>query len=259
MQLPFGSTAEVKCRHCGSPDVRVSTRTSSSGNHITYRCHGCKRHFRVKTLGRLKHRVLIGGSFVVLVVATLVAFLYVYNKDNMDDVALVEYQPTLDMTDQAALEKTQQSAREGNPQAQFDLGMAHWQRGEYLQAFQWLKAAAGQGHREAEYKLGMAYLEGNGTEQNYRLAFEQFTHAAQQGNVEAQYRLGIFHRDGLATPANKETAYLWLNMAAARGQQDALHFRDKLTTTMTPEQIHRAQEASASLLANPVSRTGPSP
>lgn len=249
MQWPFSSAGEVKCRHCGSTDVRVSTRTSGSSDHITYRCQGCKRHFRVKTHGRLKHRLLIGGPFLILVLSTLVAFIYVYNKDEVEDVPGVEYQPTLDMADQAALEKTQQSAREGNPQAQFDLGWAHWQRGEYLQAFQWIKAAAAQGHREAEYRLGMAYLEGNGTVQNYRLAFEQLSRAAEQGHIEAQYRVGIFHRDGLATPANKETAYLWLNVAAARGQEEALHFRDKLATTMPPEQIHRAQEASASLLA----------
>jgi TPR repeat protein len=182
--------------------------------------------------------VIASAALFSTLLIGLFTLLYIANKDD------VEYQPTVDMLDRNTLEQTRQAARQGNSQAQYDLGWAHWQRGEYQQAFPWIKAAAGQGHAEAEYRLGMAYLEGHGTVQNYRFALEQFTNAAQHAHLEAQYRLGLLYRDGLATPASKESAYIWLNIAAARGHGDALQFRDKLTAAMSSEEINRAQDAS---------------
>ncbi len=137
-----------------------------------------------------------------------------------------------------------QKAKQGDAQAQFDLGRAHWKNAEYPQAFPWFKAAAERGHIEAEYMLGMAYLSGRGTLQNYRAALDQFIQAAKHGHLEAEYRLGLLYRDGLATPPDKETAYLWLNIAAARGHEEALQYRDKLADVMSAEEIDRAQEAS---------------
>jgi TPR repeat protein len=184
-------------------------------------------------------KILVGAAaLLVLAVIALLSLLYLENSEDVD------YQPTVDMADKAALEKTRQDAKNGSPQSQYDLGWAHWQRGEYPEAFPWIKAAAAQGHPEAEYLLGTAYLEGHGTVQNYRFAFEQFTNAARHAHLEAQYRLGLFYRDGMGTQVDKESAYIWLNIAAARGHAEALQYRDKLAATMTNAEITRAQEAS---------------
>lgn len=251
MNLPFFNSAgaAVKCRHCGSSNVRVSTRSSGSEEHVTYRCHDCKRHFRIHSAGASRQNLIAAGAFLALVLISVGTFIYLASDDGEDFAGNVEYQPAVDMGDQASLAQTQQAARQGNAQAQYDLGWAHWQRSEYLAALPWIKAAAAQGHAEAEYMLGMAYLEGHGTVQNYRTALEHFGSAAQRAHLEAQYRLGLFYRDGLGTPASKESAYVWLNVAAARGHDDALHYRDKLAAAMSSDEIHRAQEASAQTLA----------
>jgi len=228
----------IKCRHCGSTQVRPSSKSSGGAARTLYRCQTCKRHFRVGS-GRSRMQYVFAG--VVLLVLVLMGLLV---SLLMTDTAEVAYQPRVDLLNREALAKTHQDAKQGNPQAQYDLGWTYWQNAEYLQAFPLIKAAAEHGHSEAEYLLGMAYLNGRGTLQNYQAALEQFTKAAQKGHLEAEYRLGIFYRDGLATPPNKESAYLWLNIAAARGHEEALQYRDKLAFAMTTEEITRAQEAS---------------
>jgi TPR repeat protein/DNA-directed RNA polymerase subunit RPC12/RpoP len=245
MTLPFlqADQAVIKCRHCGSTQVRPSSKSSGDPSHVTYRCQECKRHFRIGS-AHARVKTLIAGA--ALFSLTLIGLLFLLYLGDADDV---KYQPTVNMLDRGALEKTRQAARQGNAQAQYDLGWAHWQRGEYLQAFPLIKAAADQDHSEAEYLLGMAYLEGHGTVQNYRFALEQFTNAAQHSHLEAQYRLGLFYRDGLATLPSRESAYVWLNIAAARGHDDALQFRDKLAAAMSSEEINRAQETSTQTMA----------
>lgn len=243
--LPILSTEPdvIKCRHCGSTQVRPSQKSSGSVAQMTYRCQSCKRHFRVGSDRPRKLSILAGGVLLVAVVTGVVLSLFSGGSGE------VEYQPKVNLVNQEALGRIQQEAKRGNLQAQYDLGWTYWQNAEYQYAFPWIKAAAERGHTEAEYLLGMAYLNGRGTVQNYRAALELFTKAAQKGHLEAQYRLGIFYRDGLATLPNKETAYLWLNIAAARGHEDALQYRDKLAGVMTTEQITRAQEASAQAMA----------
>ena len=251
VRLPFlaGHPGEVKCRHCGSTNARVSSLSSGSSDHVTYRCNDCKRHFRVHAAPGKKRNLAATGAFFVLLLASAGIFLYFATDSGDRTSGSVEYQPTVNLQSQEALAKARQSAGQGNAQSQYDLGWAHWQRGEYLEALPWIKAAAAQGHAEAEYMLGMAYLEGHGIVQNYRTAFEHLTRAAQHAHLEAQYRLGLLYRDGQGTQADKESAYVWLNVAAARGHDDALQHRDKLAIAMGRDEINRAQEASARTLA----------
>lgn len=235
--------AVIKCRHCGSTQVRPSHRSSGEGARVTYRCQSCKRHFRVGS-GPSRTRVFAGAALASLVLIGLATALL------KDDAAEEGFSPRVGAAVGGALVKVQQDASRGNPQAQYDLGWTYWQNAEYPKALPWLQAAADHGHVEAEYLLGMAYLNGRGTVQNFRLALEHFTTAAHESHLEAQYRLGIFYRDGLATPPNKESAYLWLNVAAARGHEEATQYRDKLATAMSAEEINRAQEASAAAITN---------
>ena len=236
----FSRREVIKCRHCGSTNVRPSHKASSGSQYVVYRCRDCKHHFKVVSEQPRRLTFVSVGLFVLVALGVAAAM---FTGDSTE----VVYQPPLDMQDHRALAKTETAAKKGDAHAQYELGWAYWQRDDYLQALPLLKAAAAQSQVDAEYLLGLAYLNGRGTVQNYRLALEQFTKAAQAGNLEAQYQLGIFYRDGLATPANKETAYLWLNIAAARGHADAIAMRDRLTMMMSGEEIIRAQEASAQM------------
>lgn len=236
----FPPKETIACRHCGSTDVRPSHKTSSSSGYVIYRCRNCKHHFKVASPRSRIQAYLSIGLFLLIVAGVAASFILTSDPE-------VEYQPRVDARDPVALNKAVTSAKQGDPQAQYDLGLTYWHDTNYAEALPLLRAAAEKGHDDAQYLLGMAYTEGQGIVQNYRGAMEYFTKAAQQGHLEAEYRLGIFHRDGLATPQNRETAYAWLNVAAARGHPDALAARDRLAMIMTGEEIIRAQEASAHL------------
>lgn len=226
----------VKCRHCGSTDVRPSHKATSKSEYVVYRCRSCKHHFKVVS-AKPRSQAMVSIVLFLLVVAGVGVSLFM----SADPVA---EHPRFDTQDSRALAKTEAAAKKGNVQAQYDLGWSYWQRDDYAKALPLLRSAAERGHIEAKYLLGLAYLNGRGTVQNYRAALEQFTQAADHGHLEAQFQLGIFHRDGLATPPDREAAYMWLNIAAARGHAEALAMRERLTMIMKGEEIMRAQEAS---------------
>jgi DNA-directed RNA polymerase subunit RPC12/RpoP len=246
IKIPLPSLASqpdvIKCKHCGSTQVRPSHKSSGNDTHVTYRCQACKRHFRVGSgvLGGLGIKpLLIGGSILAAVAITIGISLLGSSP------ADVPFKAEIETAKQDQLKALHSEVKKGDPQAQYDLGRTHWINAEYQQAFPLIKAAADKGHVEATYQVGLAYLSGLGTLQNYRSALEYFTKSAELGHMDAEYRLGLLYRDGLATPPNKEAAYLWLNIAAARGHEDALLYRDKLAAVMSSQELHRAQEASA--------------
>lgn len=229
----------IKCKYCGSTQVRPSHKSSGKDAHVTYRCQACKKHFRVGSGGLGMKPLLIGGGILAVVAITIGISLL--NSSPAD----VPFKAEIENAKQDQMAALQNEVKKGDPQAQYDLGRTHWLNAKYQQAFPLIKAAADQGHIEATYQVGLAYLSGLGTLQNYRSALEYFTKSAELGHLESEYRLGLLYRDGLATPPNKETAYLWLNIAAARGHEDALLYRDKLAAVMSSQELHRAQEASA--------------
>ncbi len=229
----------IKCKYCGSTQVRPSHKSSGKDTRITYRCQACKKHFRIGT-GRLGMKPWLIAGGVLALVALAIGISLLSNRP-----ADVPFKAEIEHAKQDQLAALKKEVKKGDAQAQYELGRTHWLNAEYQQAFPLLKAAANQGHIEATYLVGLAYLSGLGTLQNYRSALEYFTKAAELGHMEAEYRLGLLYRDGLATPPNKETAYLWLNIAAARGHEDALLYRDKLAAAMSSQELHRAQEASA--------------
>jgi hypothetical protein len=230
----------VTCRHCGSTDVRPSHKASGRTEYIIYRCRACKHHFKVVSSRPRTQAMLSVGLFLLVVTGVVVSFF-------MGATPEVEYAPRVDLQDTQTVAKTQSAAKQGNPQAQYDLGLTHWHNENYQEALPLIRAAADRGHAEAQYLLGMAYMEGRGIVQNYRGAMEQFSKAAEQGHLESEYQMGIFYRDGLASPRNRETAYVWLNVAAAQGHAEALAQRERLTMIMTGEEILRAQEASTQM------------
>jgi hypothetical protein len=94
--------------------------------------------------------VIAGVALFVLALIVLGMSLIMGRSDELD------YQPKVDLLNRTALTRIQQDAKQGNPQAQYDLGRTYWQNAEYQQAFPLLKAAADHHHIEAEYQLGMA-------------------------------------------------------------------------------------------------------
>ena len=83
------------------------------------------------------------------------------------------------------LQKTLQSARQGNAAAQFNLGLMYDSgrgvRQDYTKAVQWYRKAAEQGQAEAQYNLGVMYEEGQGVSTNRKVAKEWFGKACDNG------------------------------------------------------------------------------
>jgi TPR repeat protein len=63
-------------------------------------------------------------------------------------------------------------------------------KGTYPEALKILQPVAEQGNAEAQYGLGVMHWEGHGVPQNYGEAFNWFRKAATLGRAEAQYRVG---------------------------------------------------------------------
>lgn len=114
-----------------------------------------------------------------------------------------------------------QLAGQGNPDAQFQLGMMH-AKGQGVakddkQAVEWFAKAAEQGYREAQTKLGYMYATGKGVAQSYVSAIFWCYKAAQQGDATAQYNLGLMYEQGQGVARDVSLAISWYSMAAAQG------------------------------------------
>ena len=81
--------------------------------------------------------------------------------------------------------------------------------------------AAKQGNADAQYQLGFMYETGQGVEQDYRRAAQWYEKAAAQGHAQAQYQLGCLYREGLGVEENDEEAEKWWQRAAAQGVAQA--------------------------------------
>ncbi len=83
------------------------------------------------------------------------------------------------------LQKTLQSARQGNAAAQFNLGLMYDSgrgvRQDYTKAVQWYRKAAEQGNVEAQHNLGAVYANGQGVRRDHKIAKEWFGKACDNG------------------------------------------------------------------------------
>lgn len=144
-----------------------------------------------------------------------------------------------------------QAAENGDPNAQYQLGLAivqrHWERGSQSMigdATTWIRRAAERNHARAQFVLGALYQTGRGVIQDDRQAIEWYRRAAGQGDALAMTRLGRMIELGIGVAKNPVEAYAWLNLATARGDTYAIGDRDDLRRKLAPEQLVQAQERS---------------
>jgi len=153
-----------------------------------------------------------------------------------------------------------QEARQGNSNAQFDIG-SMYQNGRGVspsrsEAIEWYKKAAaqnnemaisrlqllqaneerfrkelanaGNGDKESQYKLGNMYTEGVGTDIDLAKAAEAFEQSAKQGYTKAEYKLGLVYYEGTGVISDKKKAYNWFRKAADKGYAAAQYYLGKL-------------------------------
>lgn len=105
-----------------------------------------------------------------------------------------------------------------------------------------LKKSATQGNPHAQYQLGMMYREGRGgLFQDAGKGFQWLHKAAKQGDARAQLQVGLAYQEGQGVPKDIIAAYLWNQRAVTGGEAGAAGVREALAMKMSPSQLAKAQ------------------
>lgn len=129
--------------------------------------------------------------------------------------------------DEEAVAWWRKAAEQGVITAQYNLG-AYYKLGQgvpqdYKEAANWFLKAAEQGHADAQNGLGFAYENGQGVPQNINEAVSWYRKAADQGLAKAQYNLGLRYANGEGVIQDYKQAVAWWRKAAEQGHASALN------------------------------------
>jgi TPR repeat protein len=119
------------------------------------------------------------------------------------------------------IRQTQESAKEGNMEAQFALA-EYYRVGLGVEksiekSMRFCRMAASKGHGEAQQNLGLAYARGDGVRQNHQEAVKYFSKAAAQGKAISQMMLAMAYWNGNGVDASEQEALRWLHKSADEG------------------------------------------
>ena len=133
----------------------------------------------------------------------------------------------------------------GSAWADYDDGLAAYERGDYATALQkWLPLAE-QGGAMAQAMIGSMYDEGMGVPQNDAEAVKWYRRAAEQGITQAQTLLGTMYYGGEGIPENYVKACMWWLLAKAQGDKNAARGLEIVKKQMTPFEIAKAKALAA--------------
>lgn len=93
----------------------------------------------------------------------------------------------------------------------------------------------------AQFTLGLCYDNGRGVPQDLLEAANWYRKAARQGHAEAQHTLGIMHVNGEGVAKDYVLAYMWFSLSTTHGFKDAAKNRDITASLMPPDQLDLAQ------------------
>lgn len=132
----------------------------------------------------------------------------------------------------AAFAEWEPLAKDGDPAAERNLGQLY-RRGlgvpqDFATAAKWYRRAAYKGLPGAQVNLAMAYFRGQGVSENAKEAARWFQAAAHQGHAIAQYNLGLMYARGMGVAKDDGRALGWLNLAAKSGHPGAVDALSRL-------------------------------
>ena len=126
--------------------------------------------------------------------------------------------------------------------ADFQAGMDAYNLGDFTTALREWQPLAEQGDPRAQFSLGLSYENGDGVPLDYAKARQWYEKAAAQGDAKAQLYLGLQSSFGQGVPTDVVDAYMWYTLAAGNGNAHAPGYRNDLTRQMTPAQIAEGQK-----------------
>lgn len=129
--------------------------------------------------------------------------------------------------------------------ADFNAGVAAYNRGDYAAASAAFMALAERGQAKAQFNLGFMYEKGLGAPADDGEAMKWYRKAAEQGHAGAQNNLGVMYETGKGVPQDYVEAYFWYSLATAQDNDLAVPNLDNLTRLMTAAQREAAQREAA--------------
>jgi TPR repeat protein len=129
--------------------------------------------------------------------------------------------------------------------ADFNSGLAAYNKGDYTTAVKEWRPLADQGVAAAQFNLGLLYLDGHGVPQDPAEAVKWFTKSAEQDYTEAQHNLGAMYGAGQGVKRDYVQAYKWLNICAAKGNAGCESQRDLIGKKLKGSQLTTAQRLSS--------------
>jgi len=140
----------------------------------------------------------------------------------------------------------ERAARQGFLAAQSNLGLLYAMSNNPEQAAACWQKAAAKGDPEAQYNLAMAHLKGHGVTQDAAQAFSLLQDAAAQGVTQAQSRLGLMFATGEGVAHDPIEAHKWFVIAASNGdgaaRANVAHSESVVSAAQALEGQRRASE-----------------
>lgn len=103
------------------------------------------------------------------------------------------------------------------------------------------------GDPEAQFQLGIAFFQGENIEQDFDRCAKWIRKAALAGHPYAQGFLGALYADGVGVPQNDSEAYVWYAVAAANGDEHAAEGLERQARRLTLLTFLAAQARAHSL------------
>ncbi len=129
--------------------------------------------------------------------------------------------------------------------ADFADGLAAYDAGDMVAAFDEWKRLAEAGHVEAQVALAGLYETGALGEPQPNKAVEWYRRAAARGDATAQLNLGDHYDRGAGVPRDRVRAFAWFSLAAAQGRAWAQRRRDELERGLSAAELARAERLIA--------------
>jgi TPR repeat protein len=224
------------CPACGSAHTRDARLYASDSllRKLFYsprRCRSCRHRFWHRNVGKQLGLVGVLGVAVAL-------SLFLADASNAP--------PPVERV--SAVDKLELRARNGEPEAQFLLGMRNLEGDgvpvNLTEANRLFERAAREGNVAAQYEYGQSLLRGRGLVQDFKSALRWIEEPAKRGYAKAQVKLAEMYRYGNGVPQSKARAYLWFNLAAAQGDELAARSRDHMAAQIKPAEIEAMQKAA---------------
>jgi TPR repeat protein len=90
--------------------------------------------------------------------------------------------------------------------ADYQKGLTAYESGDYATALREWTPLAKQGNADAQFDLGVMYELGQGVPQDGKTAVKWYRLAAEQGLADAQFNLGVMYAEGRGVPQDGKTA-----------------------------------------------------